>query len=76
MFAEAMKDLLPYTNLSYQLIATILLCFGIGYGLDKWLHFYPYLTVAGSVLGVVFGLVTFVKSAMELSTKKRTNTKG
>mgnify|MGYP003573733881 CR=1 FL=1 len=72
MFADAMRDLLPYTNLPYQLAVTILVFFGIGYGLDNWLNLYPTLTVSLSIVGVALGLYSFTKSAIQLSSKKST----
>jgi F0F1-type ATP synthase assembly protein I len=72
MFAEAMRELLPYTNLPYQLAVTILVFFGIGYGLDNWLETYPTYTVILSIAGVALGLYSFVRTAIDLSTKKST----
>lgn len=73
IFADALRDLLPYTNLPYQLIVTILVFFGIGYGLDAWIESYPTCTVILSIVGVILGLISFVKSAIELGKKSTKN---
>ena len=35
--SESLRELLPYTNLGWQLLATVLLFFGAGYLIDGWL---------------------------------------
>lgn len=74
MFSEAMRELLPYTNLGWQLAATILLFFGAGYALDAWLETGELFTVILSLTGVIAGLVSVLRSAADLE-KKRTKKK-
>jgi ATP synthase protein I len=61
MVSEAMRTMLPYTHLGWQLIATILVFFGIGYWLDRWLGSAPWLMAILSFLGVVFAMVSFIR---------------
>lgn len=61
MVSEAMRTMLPYTHLGWQLIATILVFFGIGYWLDTWLGSAPWLMAVLSLLGVVFAMVSFIR---------------
>ena len=39
----------------YTLIAAILVCGGIGFGLDRWLGTEPWLLVGGLLFGIVVG---------------------
>jgi ATP synthase protein I len=64
-----MRELLPYTNLGWQLVASILIFFGAGYGLDSLLGTGSILTIILSVLGIVYGLWSVIKSANELQQK-------
>ena len=64
MFSEAMRDLLPYSHLPYQMASSILIMFGIGYGLDAWTDNSPLFTVIFSTLGVVLGLYVFIKCSL------------
>ncbi|GEM_PF-2625590 len=67
---ESLRSLLPYTQLGWQLLATMLVFFGIGYGLDAWLELSPTLTVTFSVIGVVVAVVQFVKLASKIMQEK------
>ena len=71
MLSDAMRDLLPYSALGWQLVASILVCFGIGYGLDAWLGTKPVLTVVLAVVGVVVGLVSFFRTAQSLTKRSK-----
>jgi ATP synthase protein I len=74
MLSEALRDLMPYTSLGWQLVATILLFFGIGYGLDLWWGTKPVLTVIGAVVGVVAGLFSFIRTALSLTQRSKRET--
>lgn len=71
MLSDAMRDLLPYTSLGWQLVASMLVCFGIGYGLDAWLNTKPVLTVVLSVVGVIVGLISFFRTAQSLTKRSK-----
>ena len=45
---------------------SVLVCFGIGWALDRWLGTSPWLVVAGIVLGSAFGLYEFVRLTSKL----------
>jgi ATP synthase protein I len=67
--AETLRELLPYTNLGWQLVASILLFFGAGYGADALLETKPWLTIVLSIVGIVYGLTSVIKTANHLQQK-------
>ncbi|MDT8322616.1 MAG: AtpZ/AtpI family protein [Bacteroidota bacterium] len=75
IIGESLRELLPYTNLGWQLVASVLLFFGIGYGLDALLDTGDLLTIILSVLGIVYGLWSVIKSANDLQNRKKTEKK-
>jgi F0F1-type ATP synthase assembly protein I len=70
--SESLRELLPYTNLGWQLLATVLLFFGAGYLIDGWLDTGRIFTVILAVVGIIFGLFTVVSSALKLQEKRKT----
>lgn len=72
--SETLRELLPYTNLGWQLAASILLFFGAGYWADAILGSKPWLTVVLSVIGIVYGLTTVIKTANHLQQRKKKET--
>ena len=68
--AKTMRELLPYTQLGWQMVATILLFFGIGYGLDGYLDMRPVLTVTGAVVGVIAAMIGFFRQAHTILKEK------
>lgn len=71
MMSEAMREVLPYTNLGWQLVASMLLFFGAGYLLDNWLGTGDTMKIILSILGIGFGLYTFIKSVNQLQEKRK-----
>lgn len=69
--AETLRELLPYTNLGWQLAASILLFFGAGYGLDALLGSKPWFTIVLAVVGIVFGLTSVIKTANHLQQRNK-----
>jgi F0F1-type ATP synthase assembly protein I len=67
---ETLRSVLPYTQIGWQLVSTILLFFGIGYALDIWLDLRPVCTITGAVLGVLVAMVGFIRSAQSLFKEK------
>ncbi len=72
MMSEAMRDLLPYTNLGWQLAATMALFCGAGYLLDNWLGTGNLLLIVFAVFGIALGLYTVIKSVNQLQEKRKT----
>ena len=70
ILSEALRELLPYTNLGWQLVASMLFFFGIGYGLDHLLETGSTLTIIFAVIGIIVGLASVIKSANELQRKQ------
>jgi len=70
IISEALRELLPYTNLGWQLVASILLFFGIGYGFDHLLDTGSTLTIVFAVIGIFIGLWSVLKSAHDLQEKQ------
>jgi F0F1-type ATP synthase assembly protein I len=71
MMSEAMREMLPYTNLGWQLAATMGLFFGAGYLLDGWLDTGSLLTIILAVLGIIVGLYTVITTANKLQEKRK-----
>ena len=69
--ADTFRELLPYTQLGWQLVASILLFFGAGYGLDALLGSKPWFTVFLSVVGIVYGLTSVIKTANHLQQRNK-----
>jgi F0F1-type ATP synthase assembly protein I len=69
--AETLRELVPYTNLGWQLAASILLFFGAGYGLDALLETKPWFTIVLAVVGIVFGLTSVIKTANHLQQRNK-----
>jgi F0F1-type ATP synthase assembly protein I len=69
--AETLRELLPYTNLGWQLAASILLFFGAGYGLDAIFGTKPWLTVILAVIGIVYGLISVIQTANHLQQRNK-----
>lgn len=72
--SETLRELLPYTNLGWQLVASILLFFAAGYGADALLGSTPWLTVVLSVVGIVYGLTSVIKTANHLQQRNKKET--
>ncbi|PLX22983.1 MAG: hypothetical protein C0600_16000 [Ignavibacteria bacterium] len=68
--SETLRELIPYTHLGWQLLASILLFFGIGYGLDYLLDTGSLLTVIFACVGIVFGLYSVIKTANDIHQRK------
>jgi F0F1-type ATP synthase assembly protein I len=71
MVSEAMRDLLPYTNLGWQLVATMLVFFGAGYLIDRWMDTGDTMKILFALLGIFVGLYTFFKSVQQLQDKRK-----
>jgi F0F1-type ATP synthase assembly protein I len=69
--AETLRELLPYTQLGWQLAASILLFFGAGYGLDHLFGSKPWGTILLSVLGIVYGLISVIRTANHLQQRNK-----
>lgn len=55
------------SGLWMEMLASILGLGLLGYGLDRWIGIFPWLTVIGTVLGVIGGLYNAVKKAMGIT---------
>jgi len=65
-----LRELLPYTNLAWQLLATVLLFFGAGYLIDSWLDTGGVFTIILSLAGIIIGLVNVILTANRLHRTK------
>jgi ATP synthase protein I len=72
--SQGLRDYAMLGSLGYQLLAAILLCFGIGYGLDYIVGTKPILTVVFGVVGIGAGLLLVFRSTKNYSTKKTKRT--
>lgn len=69
MFTEAMRQVLPYTHLGWQLFSTVFFFIGVGWLLDKFLGTSPYAIIVLSIIGICVGLYSVLKSAQQISKK-------
>ncbi|MCL4199049.1 MAG: AtpZ/AtpI family protein [Phycisphaerales bacterium] len=60
------------SGLWVEILASIVGLGLVGYGMDRWLKIFPWLTVAGVILGVIGGMYNAIKKAMVLQ-NSRTN---
>jgi F0F1-type ATP synthase assembly protein I len=68
--SQGLRDLVAFSNLGYQLVAVILVCFGIGYGIDYVANTSPILCISFSVLGIAAGMYLVIRSAEMKSHKQ------
>ena len=61
----------PYLGLGFQLAASIILMFFLGWWLDKQLGTDPALTIIFSFLGGFAGIYAVIKAVLELNKKKK-----
>ncbi len=64
-----------YLGLGFQLAASIVLTFFLGYWLDKKLGIFPALTLIFSFIGGAAGIYNVIKSVLELGEKKKNREK-
>jgi ATP synthase protein I len=76
--AAAYRRAEPYLGASNTLMASVAGFTAIGYGLDRWLgHTVPWMLVAGSVIGIIFGFVGFFTKVLRADAsakRQRTST--
>lgn len=73
MVSEAMRTMLPYTQIGWQLIATILFFYGIGWLLDKWWGTSPWCAAALALVGVIFSIIAFIRQVTKQTSKENTH---
>jgi F0F1-type ATP synthase assembly protein I len=60
------NDFAEYSQLAYQIIATLLVCFFAGHYLDKYFAFKePWLTLSISVVGVITSIYLLIKKVTQ-----------
>ena len=67
----SMRDMVALSHLGYELLTVILVCFGIGYGIDYISNSSPIFCVFFSILGIVTGLYLVIRSAEMKSNKEK-----
>lgn len=70
-YAAIYKEAGPYLGLGFQLAATIVLMFFLGYWLDGKLNTNPILTIIFSFLGGFAGIYNVIKVVLDLNRKKK-----
>lgn len=60
----------PYLGLGFQLAATIVLMFFIGYWLDDYFDISPVLTIIFAFFGGFAGIYNVIKTVLDLNNKK------
>ncbi len=67
---DTFKKYAAYLSLGVEIAVGIALPILLGYGLDIWLETYPWLTLAGCVIGMVNVLVLIIRMNKELNKDK------
>ncbi|MFH0916125.1 MAG: AtpZ/AtpI family protein [bacterium] len=60
MSEDPRRDLTQAGGLGFTLVSFVLVCTGLGYLVDHWLHTRPWLMVAGVFVGFALGLTYLV----------------
>ena len=61
-WGRALREAAPYLGIGVSLAATMGLCVGAGYWIDKWLGSTPTGLIVGGVLGIAVALYQFFKT--------------
>lgn len=64
---QSLREAGPYMGLGLQLAVSMAFFVGAGYAADQWLGSMPWMTIAGSVLGMVAVFVQIFRTSGELS---------
>ncbi len=64
-----MRQLAPYMHLGTQLAISIVMCGALGWYADRHAGTEPWLLVGGLVLGMVVGVMQFVRTVRRLDRK-------
>lgn len=70
-FWQTYRDFAPYLALGFQLGASVVLFFLIGYWIDNHFGTGPTFKLVGLFLGTVGGLIKFFKTVSELGKNKK-----
>jgi ATP synthase protein I len=70
-YLKIYRDVSPYLGLGFQLAASIILMFFLGWWLDKKFECSPLLTIIFSFLGGFAGIYNVIKVVLELNKKKK-----
>lgn len=70
-FASIYKEAGPYLGLGFQLAATMVLMFFLGYWLDGKLGTDPVLTIIFAFFGGFAGIYNVIKAVLDLNRKKK-----
>jgi ATP synthase protein I len=58
-----LHDYLKYAGLGFEILACILICAGVGYGLDHWLETEkPWFLLGGALLGCSAAIYLMIRS--------------
>jgi F0F1-type ATP synthase assembly protein I len=66
-----LRQIAPYMGLGFQIAATVILMFFIGYWLDDEFQIKPILTIIFSLFGSFAAIYNFIKTTLELEKKKK-----
>jgi len=59
------KDVGPFLTMGIQLALTVVVCFFLGRWLDGFFNTAPWLMIAGLLLGIAGGFISFFRSAIQ-----------
>ena len=66
-----LRDLQRYGNIGIDFAITVLVGFGIGYMLDRWLHTTPLFMIVGVLWGVVSSFFSLYRKIKEEEDKEK-----
>jgi len=72
-YKDLFKELTLVTQLGLTMVGSILLCFAIGYFLDKWLGTRGIFLIIFIILGVIGGGFTVYRQILQLYEKRDNN---
>ncbi len=68
--AEGYRKATPYLAASTSLVAAVGVFTGLGVWLDGKLHTSPWLTLAGAIIGMTGGFISFFKAVLGTRTRR------
>jgi len=69
IFSDALREMLPYSQLGWEILASVGVGFGVGYCVDYFMATEPIFTLIFSILGVILSMVIVIRAVQSLNNK-------